>query len=131
LAISTQANLTKQLQLGAFIPEIIRNCAESPTMHTKQRARPARCRPAWAEWVMAGFTMSCWVVGAEQQKTMVVARWFRSLGAATDFTMKNRSIGDSCFSQYIRAIAQIYMRNMARPKLPGSVCVEKLCARPS
>src|SRR4030095_1737955 len=62
---------TKQLQLGAFIPEIDAKLRGIPTMHTEAALS------AWgvsvfvrAEWIIGGFYDVVLVVGAEQQKTM-------------------------------------------------------------
>src|SRR5205809_489862 len=62
---------TKQLQLGAFIPEIDPKLRGIPTMHTEAAcASGALSVLLGAQWIMGGFHDVVLVVGAEQQKTM-------------------------------------------------------------
>ncbi|PYI58693.1 MAG: thiolase domain-containing protein, partial [Verrucomicrobia bacterium] len=62
---------TKQLQLGAFIPEIDPKLRGIPTMHTEAAcASGALSVLLGAEWIIGGFYDVVLVVGAEQQKTM-------------------------------------------------------------
>src|SRR5260370_41423255 len=62
---------TKQLQLGAFIPEIDPKLRGIPTMHT-EAASPSGALSALlgAQWIMGGLHDVLLVVGAEQQKTI-------------------------------------------------------------
>ena len=62
---------TKQLHLGAFIPEIDPKLHGIPTMHTEAAcASGALSVLLGAQWIMGGFHDAVLVVGAEQQKTM-------------------------------------------------------------
>ena len=62
---------TKQLHLGAFIPEIDPKLHGVPTMHTEAAcASGALSVLLGAQWIMGGFHDAVLVVGAEQQKTM-------------------------------------------------------------
>src|SRR5947207_15499808 len=63
--------VTKQLQLGAFIPEIDPNLRGIPTMHT-EAACPAGALSVLlgAEWIIGGFYDVVVVVGAEKEKTI-------------------------------------------------------------
>ena len=49
-----------------------------------------------AQWIMGGFHDAVLVVGAEQQKTMSSLDGGDVLGAAADFTSRNRSTATSC-----------------------------------
>ena len=62
---------TKQLHLGAFIPEIDPKLHGIPTMHTEAACASGSLSVLLgAQWVMGGFHDAVLVVGAEQQKTM-------------------------------------------------------------
>src|SRR5260370_18302900 len=62
---------TKQLQLGAFIPEIDAKLRGIPTMHTQAAcASGALSALLCAPWIMGGFTDVVLVVGGAHQKTM-------------------------------------------------------------
>src|SRR5499426_4085404 len=62
---------TKQLHLGAFIPEIDEKLHGIPTMHTEAAcASGALSVLLGAQWIAGGFHDAVLVVGAEQQKTM-------------------------------------------------------------
>src|ERR1700730_10659469 len=59
---------TKQLQLGAFIPEVDPKLRGIPTMHTEAAcASGALSVLLGAQWIMGGFYDVVLVVGAEQQ----------------------------------------------------------------
>ena len=74
---------TKQLQLGAFIPEIDPKLRGIPTMHTEAAcASGALSVLLGAEWIIGGFYDIVLVVGAEQQKTMSSLDGSDVLGAA-------------------------------------------------
>src|SRR5216110_1436621 len=74
---------TKQLQLGAFIPEIDPKLRGIPTMHTEAAcASGALSVLLGAEWIMGGLYDAVLVVGAEQQKTMSSLDGSDVLGAA-------------------------------------------------
>ncbi len=70
---------TKQLQLGAFIPEIDPKLRGIPTMHTEAAcASGALSVLLGAEWIIGGFYDVVLVVGADgTTEDDVVARWFR------------------------------------------------------
>ncbi len=77
---------TKQLQLGAFIPEIDPKLRGIPTMHTEAAcASGALSVLLGAQWIMGGFYGVVLVVGAEQQKTMSSLDGSDVLGAAADY----------------------------------------------
>ena len=77
---------TKQLQLGAFIPEIDPKLRGIPTMHTEAAcASGALSVLLGAEWIIGGFYDVVLVVGAEQQKTMSSLDGSDVLGAAADY----------------------------------------------
>src|SRR3954453_3853706 len=62
---------TKQLHLGAFIPEIDPALHGIPTMHTEAACASGSLSVLLgAQWIMGGFHDAVLVVGAEQQKTM-------------------------------------------------------------
>src|ERR1043166_6425765 len=62
---------TKQLHLGAFIPEIDPKLHGIPTMHTEAAcASGALSVTLGAQWIAGGFHDAVLVVGAEHQKTM-------------------------------------------------------------
>src|SRR5437868_6303641 len=75
---------TKQLQLGAFIPEIDPKLHGIPTMHTEAAcASGALSVLLGAQWIMGGFYDVVLVVGAEQQETMSSRDGSDLLGAAS------------------------------------------------
>ena len=89
---------TKQLHLGAFIPEIDEKLHGIPTMHTEAAcASGALSVLLGAQWIMGGFHDAVLVVGAEQQKTMSSLDGSDVLGAAADYQSRNRSTGDFMF----------------------------------
>jgi acetyl-CoA C-acetyltransferase len=77
---------TKQLHLGAFIPEIDEKLHGIPTMHTEAAcASGALSVLLGAQWIMGGFHDAILVVGAEQQKTMSSRDGSEVLGAENMF----------------------------------------------
>jgi 2-amino-4-hydroxy-6-hydroxymethyldihydropteridine diphosphokinase len=89
---------TKQLQLGAFIPEIDPKLRGIPTMHTEAAcASGALSVLLGAEWIMGGFYDVVLVVGAEQQKTMSSLDGADVLGAAADYHNEKPEYGDFMF----------------------------------
>ena len=101
---------TKQLHLGAFIPEIDPKLHGIPTMHTEAAcASGALSVVLGAQWVMGGFHDAVLVVGAEQQKTMSSKDGGDVLGAAADFEIEHPEYGDFMFPKLFGRIAQIYM----------------------
>src|SRR5678809_1632082 len=101
---------TKQLQLGAFIPEIDAKLRGIPTMHTEAAcASGALSVLLGAEWIMGGFYDSVLVVGAEQQKTMSSLDGSDVLGAAADYHVEKPEYGDFMFPKLFGRIAQIYI----------------------
>src|SRR5260370_1265410 len=101
---------TKQLQLGAFIPEIDPKLRGIPTMHTEAAcASGALSVLLGAEWIMGGLYDAVLVVGAEQQKTMSSLDGSDVLGAAADYHNEKPEYGDFMFPKLFGKIAQIYM----------------------
>jgi acetyl-CoA C-acetyltransferase len=101
---------TKQLQLGAFIPEIDPKLRGIPTMHTEAAcASGALAVLLGAEWIMGGFYDVVLVVGAEQQKTMSAIDGSDVLGAAADYHNEKPEYGDFMFPKLFGRIAQIYI----------------------
>jgi acetyl-CoA C-acetyltransferase len=101
---------TKQLHLGAFIPEIDEKLHGIPTMHTEAAcASGALSVLLGAQWIMGGFHEAVLVVGAEQQKTMSSRDGSDVLGAAADFDVERPEYGDFMFPKLFGRIAQIYI----------------------
>src|SRR6195256_3269797 len=101
---------TKQLQLGAFIPEIDPKLHGIPTMHTEAAcASGALSVLLGAQWIMGGFYDVVLVVGAEQQKTMSSLDGSDVLGAAADYHIEKPEYGDFMFPKLFGKIAQIYI----------------------
>src|SRR5256712_7944747 len=101
---------TKQLQLGAFIPEIDPKLRGIPTMHTEAAcASGALSVLLGAEWIMVGLYDVVLVVGVEQQKTMSSLDGSDVLGAAADYHNEKPEDGAFMFPKLFGRIAQIYM----------------------
>ncbi len=101
---------TKQLHLGAFIPEIDPKLRGIPTMHTEAAcASGALSVLLGAEWIMGGIYDVVLVVGAEQQKTMSALDGSDVLGAAADYHNERPEYGDFMFPKLFGKIAQIYI----------------------
>ena len=101
---------TKQLHLGAFIPEIDPKLHGIPTMHTEAAcASGALSVLLGAQWIMGGFHDAVLVVGAEQQKTMSSRDGGDVLGAAADFDVERPEYGDFMFPKLFGRIAQLYI----------------------
>src|SRR3954465_12205335 len=101
---------TKQLHLGAFVPEIDPKLHGIPTMHTEAAcASGALSVLLGAQWIMGGFYDAVLVVGAEQQKTMSSLDGSDVLGAAADYHIEKPEYGDFMFPKLFGRIAQIYI----------------------
>src|SRR5262249_6545516 len=101
---------TKQLHLGAFIPEIDAKLHGIPTMHTEAAcASGALSVLLGAQWIAGGFHDAVLVVGAEQQKTMSSLDGADVLGAAADYHIEKPEYGDFMFPKLFGRIAQIYI----------------------
>ena len=101
---------TKQLQLGAFIPEIDPKLRGIPTMHTEAAcASGALSVLLGAEWIIGGFYDVVLVVGAEQQRRCRRSMGRMCLARLPIITMKSRSTAISCFPKLFGRIAQIYI----------------------
>src|ERR1041385_9538958 len=101
---------TKQLHLGAFLPEIDPKLRGIPTVHTEAAcASGALSVLLGAQWVMGGFYDVVLVVGAEQQKTMSSLDGADVLGAAADYHNEKPEYGDFMFPKLFGRIAQIYI----------------------
>src|SRR5947207_11059361 len=101
---------TKQLHLGAFLPEIDPKLRGIPTMHTEAAcASGALSVLLVSQWIMGGFYDVVLVVGAEQQKTMSSLDGSDVLGAAADYHVEKPEYGDFMFPKLFGRIAQIYI----------------------
>src|SRR3954453_2061339 len=101
---------TKQLHLGAFVPEIDPKLHGIPTMHTEAACASGSLSVLLgAQWIMGGFYDAVLVVGAEQQKTMPSIEGADVLGAAADFHNEKPEYGDFMFPKLFGRIAQIYI----------------------
>jgi acetyl-CoA acetyltransferase len=101
---------TKQLHLGAFIPEIDEKLRGIPTTHTEAAcASGALAVLLGAHYIMGGFHDAVLVVGAEQQKTMSSLDGSDVLGAAADYHIEKPEYGDFMFPKLFGRIAQIYI----------------------
>src|SRR5918911_2189775 len=101
---------TKQLQLGAFIPEIDPKLRGIPTMHTEAAcASGALSVLLGAQWIMGGLYDAVLVIGAEQQKTMSSLDGADVLGAAADYHNEKPEYGDFMFPKLFGRIAQVYI----------------------
>src|SRR5438067_2606866 len=101
---------TKQLHLGAFVPEIDPKLHGIPTIHTEAAcASGALSVLLGAQWIMGGFHDAILVVGAEQQKTMSSLDGSDVLGAAADYHIEKPEYGDFMFPKLFGRIAQIYI----------------------
>jgi acetyl-CoA C-acetyltransferase len=101
---------TKQLHLGAFIPEIDEKLHGIPTMHTEAAcASGALSVILGSQWIMGGLHDAVLVVGAEQQKTMSSLDGSDVLGAAADYHIEKPEYGDFMFPKLFGRIAQIYI----------------------
>ncbi len=101
---------TKQLHLGAFVPEIDPALHGIPTMHTEAACASGSLSVLLgAQWIMGGFHDAVLVVGAEQQKTMSSKDGSDVLGAAADYEIERPEYGDFMFPKLFGKIAQIYI----------------------
>ena len=101
---------TKQLHLGAFIPEVDPKLHGIPTMHTEAACASGSLSVLLgAQWIMGGFYDAVLVVGAEQQKTMPSVDGSDVLGAAADYHIERPEYGDFMFPKLFGKIAQIYI----------------------
>src|SRR6202051_2222848 len=101
---------TKQLHLGAFIPEIDPKLHGTPRMDTAADCASGSLSVLLgAQWIMGGFYDAVLVVGAEQQKTMSSLDGSDVLGAAADYHNEKPEYGDFMFPKLFGRIAQIYI----------------------
>jgi acetyl-CoA acetyltransferase len=101
---------TKQLHLGAFLPEIDPKLHGIPTMHTEAACASGALSVLLAsQWIMGGFYDVVLVVGVEQQKTMSSLDGSDVLGAAADYQIERPEYGDFMFPKLFGRIAQIYI----------------------
>jgi acetyl-CoA C-acetyltransferase len=102
---------TRQLHLGAFIPEIDPKLLGIPTSHVEAAcASGSLAVLTAAQKIMAGVHDVVLVVGAEQQKTMPSVDGSDVLGAAADYHLEKPEFGDFMFPKLFGYIAQIYMQ---------------------
>src|SRR5881398_2592204 len=105
---------TKQLHLGAFIPEIDPKLHGIPTMHTEAAcASGALSVLLGAHWIMGGFHDAVLVVGAEQQKTMSSLDGSTFWARPRIITSKNLSMAISCFRNCSGALRKFTSISMA------------------
>ena len=117
---------TKQLQLGAFIPEIDPKLRGIPTMHTEAAcASGALSVLLGAQWVMGGFYDAVLVIGAEQQKTMSPAQGADVLAAAGDWNVEKPQFGDHMFPKLFARIAELYTQKYGLSEKQLSTVVAK------
>src|SRR5205807_846046 len=77
---------TRQLHLGAFVPEIDPALRGIPTMHVEAACASGGVAVlTGAQQIMGGLRDVVLVIGAEQQKTMPIAEGADVLGAAADY----------------------------------------------
>src|SRR5436853_7331605 len=101
---------TKQLHLGAFVPEIDPKLHGIPTMHTEAACASGSLSVLLgAQGIMGGLYDAVLVVGAEQQKTMSSLDGSDVLGAAADYHNEKPEYGDFMFPKLFGRIAQIYI----------------------
>src|SRR3954469_28516 len=101
---------TKQLHLGAFVPEIDPKLHGIPTMHTEAACASGSLSVLLgAQWIMGGLHDAVLVVGAEQQKTMSSLEGGDVLGAAADYHNEKPEYGDFMFPKLFGRIAQVYI----------------------
>jgi acetyl-CoA C-acetyltransferase len=101
---------TKQLHLGAFVPEIDPKLHGIPTMHTEAACASGSLSVLLgAQWITGGLHDVVLVVGAEQQKTMSSLEGGDVLGAAADYHIEKPEYGDFMFPKLFGRIAQIYI----------------------
>src|SRR5881275_3008054 len=101
---------TKQLHLGAFVPEIDPKLHGIPTMHTEAACASGSLSVLLgAQWIIGGLHDVVLVVGAEQQKTMSSLEGGDVLGAAADYHIEKPEYGDFMFPKLFGRIAQIYI----------------------
>src|SRR6059036_3382865 len=97
---------TKQLHLGAFVPEIDPKLHGIPTIHTEAACASGSLSVLLgAQWIMGGFYDAVLVVGAEQQKTMPSIEGADALGAAADYHNEKPEYGDFMFPKLFGRIA--------------------------
>src|SRR5260221_6542855 len=91
---------TKQLQLGAFIPEIDPKLRGIPTMHTEAAcASGALSVLLGAEWIIGGVYYVVLVVGAAQQKKKLARHWSYMLSAGADHSNQKPEDAGVLFAQ--------------------------------
>jgi acetyl-CoA acetyltransferase len=101
---------TKQLHLGAFVPEIDPKLHGIPTVHTEAACASGSLSVLLGgQWIMGGFHDAVLVIGAEQQKTMSSLDGSDVLGAAADYHIEKPEYGDFMFPKLFGRIAQIYI----------------------
>ena len=103
---------TKQLHLGAFIPEVDPKLHGIPTMHTEAACASGSLSVLLgAQWIMGGFYDAVLVVGAEQQKTMPSVDGSDVLAGAAGWIhhIEKPEYGDFMFPKLFGKIAQIYI----------------------
>src|SRR5207248_5604426 len=108
---------TKQLHLGAFIPEIDPKLHGVPTIHTEAAcASGALSVLLGAQWIMGGFHDAVWWSARSSKRqcrrSTVPTFWARP----RIITSKNRSMAISCFRNCSDALRRSTSKSMARRK---------------
>lgn len=105
---------TRQLHLGAFLPEIDDSLRGIPTLHTEAACASGSVAVLTAaQQIMGGIYDVVLVVGAEQQKTMSPSAGSDVLGAAGDFQAERPKYGEFMFPKLFADIARRYMAKYA------------------
>jgi acetyl-CoA C-acetyltransferase len=100
---------TRQLHLGAFLPEIDDALRGLPTMHVEAACASGGVAVlSAAQQIIGGLHDVMLVVGAEQQKTMPPAEGADVLAAAAHYSTEKAQYGDFMFPKLFARIAQIY-----------------------
>jgi len=98
----------QQLQLGAFIPESIRNSRGIPTMHTEAACASARSRSCSARNGSWRTYYDAVLVVARSSKRRCRRRWLDAWRAAA-LPQRKPEYGDFMFPKLFGRIAQIYI----------------------
>jgi acetyl-CoA C-acetyltransferase len=100
---------TRQLHLGAMLPDVDPKLRGIPTIHTEAACASGGVAVlTGAQMVSGGLHDVVLVVGVEQQKTMSPSEGSDVLGAAGDFHPEKARYGDFMFPKLFARIAQLY-----------------------
>jgi acetyl-CoA acetyltransferase len=100
---------TRQLHLGAFLPEIDERLRGIPTIHVEAACASGGVAVlSAAQQIIGGLHDVVLVVGVEQQKTMSPSEGAEVLGAAGDYHEERPQYGEFMFPKLFARIAQLY-----------------------